>query len=214
MEAWYPGIGGGPGDRESPVRERDPVREAAHHLRQVGGRPAARAYFRLDSGPLMEIRQHWAADDQQRQSLGGQLHGRCAFRIQVVRLRRQDSRFFPLATGFRTPRSGTAVCMSTRRRKPRHLRLKMPELAAARRLPQVYVGLPKASGVHSAGLPPGSASRCTAGSKRWSRYRSSRWPWRSFDVKKDAWAWVSGKYTVFVGGSSRDLPLGTEVALY
>ena len=36
----------------------------------------------------------------------------------------------------------------------------------------------------------------------------------TFDEKKDAWAWASGKYTVFVGGSSRDLPLMTDVVLY
>ena len=36
----------------------------------------------------------------------------------------------------------------------------------------------------------------------------------SFNEGKDAWEWASGEYTVFVGGSSRDLPLHAAVALY
>jgi len=36
----------------------------------------------------------------------------------------------------------------------------------------------------------------------------------TFDVKRNAWAWLPGKYGVFVGGSSRDLPLQSEAALY
>jgi hypothetical protein len=36
----------------------------------------------------------------------------------------------------------------------------------------------------------------------------------TFNEQKDAWEWASGEYTVFVGGSSRDLPLQARVALY
>ena len=36
----------------------------------------------------------------------------------------------------------------------------------------------------------------------------------TFNEKKDAWSWLPGKYTVFVGGSSRDLPLQAQAALH
>ena len=36
----------------------------------------------------------------------------------------------------------------------------------------------------------------------------------NFNEKTDAWSWLPGKYTVFVGGSSRDLPLQGQAALH
>jgi beta-glucosidase len=79
---------------------------------------------------------------------------------------------------------------------------------------EVYVGLPKASGEHFHRLAAWQRIDVNAGQQKIVTVPLEPLAMATFDQKKDAWAWASGKYTVFVGGSSRDLPLRTEVALY
>jgi beta-glucosidase len=79
---------------------------------------------------------------------------------------------------------------------------------------QVYVELPKASGEHFRRLAGWQRVDVPAGQQKVVTVPLEPLAMATFDVKKDAWAWASGKYTVFVGGSSRDLPLVTDVALY
>ena len=79
---------------------------------------------------------------------------------------------------------------------------------------EVYVGLPKASGEHFRRLAAWQRVEVNAGQQKVVTVPLEPLAMATFDQKKDAWAWATGKYTVFVGGSSRDLPLRTEVALY
>jgi len=79
---------------------------------------------------------------------------------------------------------------------------------------QVYVGLPKASGEHFRRLAAWQRVEVNSGQQKVVTVPLEPLAIATFDEKKDAWAWASGKYTVFVGGSSRDLPLRAEVALY
>jgi beta-glucosidase len=79
---------------------------------------------------------------------------------------------------------------------------------------EIYVGLPKASGEHFRRLAGWQRVEMNSGEQKVVTVPLEPLAIATFDGKKDAWAWASGKYTVFVGGSSRDLPLQTEVALY
>ncbi len=79
---------------------------------------------------------------------------------------------------------------------------------------QVYVGLPKASGEHFRRLAAWQRVEVNSGQQKVVTVPLEPLAIATFDEKKDAWAWASGKYTVFVGGSSRVLPLRAEVALY
>jgi beta-glucosidase len=79
---------------------------------------------------------------------------------------------------------------------------------------QVYVGLPKANGEHFRRLAGWQRVELPAGQQKVVTVALEPLAMATFDVKKDAWAWASGRYRVSVGGSSRDLPLQTEVALY
>jgi beta-glucosidase len=79
---------------------------------------------------------------------------------------------------------------------------------------EIYVGLPKASGEHFRRLAAWQRVDVNAGQRRVVTVPLEPLAIATFDEKKDAWVWASGKYTVFVGGSSRDLPLQAEVKLY
>jgi beta-glucosidase len=79
---------------------------------------------------------------------------------------------------------------------------------------EVYVGLPKASGEHFRRLAAWQRVDVNAGQQKVVTAPLEPLAMATFDQKKDAWTWATGKYTVCVGGSSRDLPLRTEVALY
>jgi len=79
---------------------------------------------------------------------------------------------------------------------------------------EVYVGLPKASGEHFRRLAAWQRVEVNPGQQKAVTVPLEPLAIATFDEKKDAWTWASGKYTVFVGGSSRDLPLRTEAVLY
>jgi beta-glucosidase len=79
---------------------------------------------------------------------------------------------------------------------------------------EIYVELPKASGEHFRRLAAWQRVELSSGQHKVVTVPLEPLAIATFDEKRDAWAWASGKYTVFVGGSSRDLPLRAEVALY
>jgi beta-glucosidase len=83
-----------------------------------------------------------------------------------------------------------------------------PEIA------EVYVGLPKAGGERFRRLAAWQRVPLNSGQQKAVTVPLEPLAIASFDEKKDAWAWLHGKYTVSVGGSSRDLPLQAEVVLY
>jgi beta-glucosidase len=79
---------------------------------------------------------------------------------------------------------------------------------------EIYVRLPNAGGEHFRRLAAWQRVELKSGQQRAVTVPLEPLAIATFDEKKDAWAWLHGKYTVFVGGSSRDLPLQAEVALY
>jgi beta-glucosidase len=79
---------------------------------------------------------------------------------------------------------------------------------------EIYVGLPKAAGEHFHRLAAWQRVELNAGQRKRVTVALEPLAMAIFDEKKDAWTWPSGKYTVAVGGSSRDLPLQLEAPLY
>jgi beta-glucosidase len=85
---------------------------------------------------------------------------------------------------------------------------------AGTEIAEIYVGLPKAGGEHFRRLAGWQRVEMNTGQQKTVTVPLEPLAIATFDEKKDAWTWASGKYTVLVGGSSRDLPLRAEVALY
>jgi beta-glucosidase len=84
----------------------------------------------------------------------------------------------------------------------------------ATEIAQVYVQLPKSSGEHFRRLAAWQRVRIDGGKQKTVTVALEPLALATFNEKTDAWSWLSGKYTVFVGGSSRDLPLQAQAALH
>ena len=79
---------------------------------------------------------------------------------------------------------------------------------------QLYVALPSASAEHFRRLAGWQRVALQAGQQKNVSIAIEPLTLAVFDEKKDAWGWLPGRYRVSVGGSSRNLPLQTESALY
>ncbi|HEY0745198.1 MAG TPA: glycoside hydrolase family 3 C-terminal domain-containing protein [Steroidobacteraceae bacterium] len=79
---------------------------------------------------------------------------------------------------------------------------------------QLYVTLPSASDEHFRRLAGWQRVVLKAGQEKTVSISMEPLTLAVFDEKKDAWVWLPGRYTVSVGGSSRNLPLQVESALY
>lgn len=85
---------------------------------------------------------------------------------------------------------------------------------AGSEIAQLYVALPAKSGEHFRRLAGWQRVALDAGQHRQVTVAMEPLTLALFDEGKDAWTWPKGFYTVFVGGSSRSLPLHAEAALY
>jgi beta-glucosidase len=74
--------------------------------------------------------------------------------------------------------------------------------------------LPKAGGEHFRRLAGWQRVEVKAGEQKTVTVPLEALAIATFDEKKDAWTWLSGRYSISVGGSSRDLPLQTAAALH
>ncbi|MEP6885937.1 MAG: glycoside hydrolase family 3 C-terminal domain-containing protein [Gammaproteobacteria bacterium] len=79
---------------------------------------------------------------------------------------------------------------------------------------ELYVALPATSGEHFHRLAGWQRVALEAGQHMQVTVAMEPLTLAVFDERKDAWSWPKGRYTVFVGGSSRSLPLHAEAALY
>ena len=79
---------------------------------------------------------------------------------------------------------------------------------------QLYVGLPDAAGEHFRRLAGFARVSLDAGEHQRVTIAIEPLTLAVFDERRDAWRWPHGRYAVFVGGSSRNLPLHAEAPLY
>jgi beta-glucosidase len=85
---------------------------------------------------------------------------------------------------------------------------------AGTEIAEIYVELPKARKEHFRRLAAWQRVPLISGQRRVITVALEPLAMATFNEQKDAWEWAWGEYTVFVGGSSRDLPLQARVALY
>jgi beta-glucosidase len=85
---------------------------------------------------------------------------------------------------------------------------------AGTEIAEVYVELPTASKEHFHRLAAWQRVALNSSQQKTITVALEPLAMATFDERKDAWTWASGVYTVLVGGSSRDLPLRAQIALY
>lgn len=78
---------------------------------------------------------------------------------------------------------------------------------------EAYVRLPKNAGEDFKRLAGWQRVELAPGERKWVAISFEPMALAIFDVAKDQWSWPEGEYKVFVGGSSRELQLGTSFSV-
>jgi beta-glucosidase len=155
----------------------------------------------------------WAADNQQRQSLVADYNEGVRFGYKWFDSEGKQP-LFPFGYGLSYTKFRYTNLRVDPATKTATFTLENVGARSGTEIAQVYVELPKASGEHFRRLAAWQRVDLPAGQQKVVTVALEPLAMASFDVNKDAWAWASGRYTVFVGGSSRDLPLRAQAALY
>jgi beta-glucosidase len=214
MEAWYPGIAGGQAianllfgtvvpSGKLPITFAKSVDDLPH--RCVFGIACTQAIGNL---PL-----HWASDDAKRQSFAADYDEGVRFGYKWFDSEDKEP-LFPFGFGLSYTRFHYSGLQVDRAAKTVTFRIENAGDLAGTEIAEIYVELPKASKEHFRRLAAWQRVPLMSGQRRVITVALEPLAMAMFNEQKDAWEWASGEYTVFVGGSSRDLPLQARVALY
>ena len=214
MEAWYPGIGGAQAianllfgnvvpSGKLPITFAKSADDLPH--RCVFGVNCTEA---ANSSP-----RHWVADDAKRQSLAANYDEGVRFGYKWFDSEGKQP-LFPFGFGLSYTTFKYSGLQVDRAAKTATFTIENTGALAGTEIAQVYVELPKASKEHFRRLAAWQRVALKSGQRKDITVALEPLAMATFDEHKDAWAWASGEYTVFVGGSSRDLPLKVGVALY
>jgi beta-glucosidase len=214
MEAWYPGIGGGQAianllfltvvpSGKLPITFAKSAEDLPH--RCIFGADCAQA---VGNSPL-----HWAPDDAKRSSLVAEYDEGVRFGYKWFDSEGKEP-LFPFGFGLSYTKFRYSGLQVDRAAKTVTFTIENAGDLAATEIAEVYVELPKASEEHFRRLAVWQRVPLTSGQRKVITVALEPLSMATFDEQKDKWTWASGKYTVSVGGSSRDLPLQARVALY
>ena len=214
MEAWYPGIGGGQAIANLIFGSVVPSGKLPiTFAKSESDLPHEHIFGMTQRNANRDSPTSWAADQQQRQSLVADYKEGVRFGYKWFDSEGKQP-LFPFGYGLSYTKFRYTNLHVEPGTKTATFAIENIGARSGTEIAQVYVELPKASGEHFRRLAAWQRVDLPAGQQKVVTVALEPLAMASFDVNKDAWAWASGKYTVFVGGSSRDLPLVTDVALY
>jgi beta-glucosidase len=214
MEAWYPGIGGGQAIADLIFGSVVPSGKLPiTFARSESDLPHERIFGMTQSSAKGDSPTFWAADKQQRQSLVADYKEGVRFGYKWFDSEGKQP-LFPFGYGLSYTQFRYTNLRVEPATKTATFAIQNVGPRSGTEIAQVYVQLPKSSGEHFRRLAAWQRVDVPAGQQTVVTVPLEPLAMATFDVKKDAWVWASGKYAVFVGGSSRDLPLVTDVALY
>ena len=214
MEAWYPGIGGGQAIANLIFGSVVPSGKLPiTFAKSESDLPHESIFGMTQSSANGDSPAFWAADNQQRQSLAADYKEGVRFGYKWFDSEGKQP-LFPFGYGLSYTKFRYTNLHVDPGTKTATFAIENTGARRGTEIAQVYVALPKASGEHFRRLAAWQRVDVPAGQQKVVTVPLESLAMATFDVKNDAWAWASGKYTVSVGGSSRDLPLMTDVALY
>ena len=214
MEAWYPGIAGGQAIANLLFGSVVPSGKLPiTFAKSESDLPHGRIFGMTPSNANGESHGFWAADNQQRQSLVADYKEGVRFGYKWFDSEGKQP-LFPFGYGLSYTKFRYTNLRVDPATKTATFTLENVGACSGTEIAQVYVELPKASGEHFRRLAAWQRIDVPAGQQRVVTVALEPLAMATFDVKKDAWGWASGSYRVFVGGSSRDLPLVTDAVLY
>jgi len=214
MEAWYPGIGGGQAIANLLFGSVVPSGKLPiTFARSAADLPHQRIFGVTPSSADGDSLGYWTADDPKRPSFAADYNEGARFGYKWFDSEGRKP-LFPFGYGLSYTKfkySGLHVDPTA---KIVTFTIENTGTLSGAEIAEVYVGLPKASGERFRRLAAWQRVPLNSGQQRAVTVPLEPLAIAAFDENKDAWAWLRGKYTVFVGGSSRDLPLQAEVVLY
>jgi beta-glucosidase len=214
IEAWYPGIAGGQAIANLIFGNVVPSGKLPITFAiSQGDLPHESIFGMTHDGAHGDSLGYWAADDQQRQSFVADYNEGVRFGYKWFDSEGKQP-LFPFGYGLSYTKFKYSGLHVDSVAKTATFTIENAGALGGTEIAEIYVGLPKGSGEHFRRLAAWQRVEVNAGQQKIVTVPLEPLAIATFDEKKDAWAWASGKYTVFVGGSSRDLPLQTEVALF
>jgi beta-glucosidase len=212
MEAWYPGIAGGQAIANLIFGSVAPSGKLPITFAESeADLPHARIFGMTHDGAGADSA--WAADEQPRQSFPADYTEGVRFGYKWFDSEGKQP-LFPFGYGLSYTKFRYADLHVDPAAKIVTFTIENTGARTGTEIAEVYVELPKASGEHFRRLAGWQRVDVAAGQRKVVTVPLEPLAIATFDAKKDAWAWASGKYRVLVGGSSRDLPLAADVVLY
>jgi beta-glucosidase len=214
MEAWYPGIAGGQAVANLIFGDVAPSGKLPITFpKSEGDLPHQRIFGIKQSSANGDSLGYWVADEQKRQSLIADYSEGVRFGYKWFDSEDKQP-LFPFGYGLSYTKFKYSHLHVDPAAKSVTFTIENAGTLSGTEIAEIYVGLPAASGEHFRRLAAWQRVEVNAGQQRVVTIPLETLALATFDEHKNAWAWLSGKYTVLVGGSSRDLPLRAEVALY
>jgi beta-glucosidase len=214
MEAWYPGIGGGQAIANLIFGDVAPSGKLPiTFAKSEGDLPHEHIFGMTPDSANGNASGYWAASDQQRPGFVADYNEGARFGYKWFDSEGKQP-LFPFGYGLSYTKFRYSDLHVDSAAKTVTFTIENTGALNGAEIAEIYVGLPKASGEHFRRLAGWQRVEMNSGEQKVVTVPLEPLAIATFDGKKDAWSWPSGKYTVFVGGSSRELPLQTAVALY
>jgi beta-glucosidase len=214
MEAWYPGVAGGQAIANLIFGTVVPSGKLPiTFVKSAGDLPHERIFGMTSNTTAGNSSGYWAADDQERQSFAADYDEGVRFGYKWFDSEGKKP-LFPFGYGLSYTKFKYSGLQVDPAAKTVTFTIENAGTLSGTEVAEIYVGLPKSSGERFRRLAGWQRVDVNAGQQRAVTVPLEPLAIATFDEKNDAWAWLHGRYTVFVGGSSRDLPLQAEVVLY
>jgi beta-glucosidase len=213
MEAWYPGIAGGQAIANLLFGSVVPSGKLPITFAKSEVDLPHERIFGMTQSNTNGNSPGWAADDPQRQGFAVDYTEGARFGYKWFDSEGRKP-LFPFGFGLSYTKFKYSRLQVDKAAKTVTFTIENTGALSGTEIAEVYVALPKGGGEHFRRLAAWQRVEVNTGQQRTVTVPLEPLAIATFDEKKDAWAWLHGKYTVFVGGSSRDLPLQAEVELY
>jgi beta-glucosidase len=212
MEAWYPGIAGGQAIANLLFGNVGPSGKLPITFAKSADDLPHRCIFGISCAQAIgNSPQHWAPDDAKRRSFVADYDEGVRFGYKWFDSENKEP-LFPFGFGLSYTRFHYSGLQVDRAAKTVTFAIENTGGLAGTEIAEIYVELPKASKEHFRRLAAWQRVPLNSGQRKVITVALEPLAVATFNEQKDTWEWASGEYTVFVGGSSRDLPLRASAA--
>jgi beta-glucosidase len=214
MEAWYPGIAGGQAIANLLFGSVVPSGKLPITFAKSAQDLPHRCIFGVNCTQAAESsQQHWMPDDEKRQSFVADYDEGVRFGYKWFDSEGKQP-LFPFGFGLSYTKFKYSGLRVDGAAKTVTFAVENIGNLAGTEIAEIYVALPKSAKEHFRRLAAWQRVPLDSGQGKLITVALEPLAMATFNERKDAWQWPPGEYTVYVGGSSRDLPLQTRLVLH